>query len=190
MKSPPKPRAVVGLQCRMGSSRLPGKTLKEICGKPLIQRVWEALGDRHLRVALIPDTEENDVLAAFLRRHKMLYRRDSEPNPLMRYYNAALEWNPRVLVRVCGDAPFLRPEWINAAVDAAMDGPVFAPGVLHAGPCSAWDRAFMHYNGVDEHAGHDWFREHGKHIGLDWADISYFTVNTAEELERARGRFA
>lgn len=140
-------------------------------------------------MALIPDTEENDVLAAFLRRHKMLYRRGSEPNPLQRYFDACSEWQPKVLVRVCGDAPFLKPEWIDAAVHYGEQGPVFAPGVLHAGPCSAWDKAYMATNGVDEHAGHDWFRDHGKHIGEGWADSSYITVNTEAELEEARRRY-
>ena len=58
-------KSVLILQARMGSDRLPGKSMMPLAGKPLLYRILE----RVLRcqsidqiVVAAPDTNENDIL--------------------------------------------------------------------------------------------------------------------------------
>jgi len=56
------------VQARMGSTRLPGKMLLDLCGKPLVQRVLERVRNSKLVdkfILAVPDTKENDKLADF-----------------------------------------------------------------------------------------------------------------------------
>ena len=169
----------------MNCSRLPGKVLADICGKPMIQRVWDACDGPWKRLVLTTIKQEDDVLADFLLAHGMDYRRGSEPDVLSRYAQVAMLDKPHCLVRVCGDAPFIQAAWIEAAVKA--NAMVFVPQALHAGSWIAWDEANRYSQPYDwEHAGYHWFEEHSQILNLVPPD--YMTVNTQEDLDEARRR--
>ena len=177
-------KVIVGIQARLGSSRLPGKVLADICGKPMIQRVWEACSGPWRRMVLTTLKPEDDELCDFLKSQDMEYRRGSEPDVLSRYAEVASGLRPNCLIRVCADAPFLEARWIDAAVKANRS--VFVPKALHGGSWIAWDEANRNAQPKDwEHAGYYWFQEHATTLDLV-DDPEYFTVNAAGDLERAR----
>jgi glutamate-1-semialdehyde 2,1-aminomutase len=102
------------VQARQGSSRLPGKSLRPLAGRPLIAHVLE-------RAAAIPGIDSvmlatstagrDDALAstvAQLRRYSVV--RGSEHDVLDRIHLAASLARADVVMRLTGDCPLLAPE--------------------------------------------------------------------------------
>lgn len=103
---------VFGIQCRMGSSRLPGKVLKQLNGKELILHLHEALLNsgvlsKHVYF-LIPDTEKDVGLERFIKERNLNYLTGSETNVYSRYKKLCRELGEgKVVVRLTGDNPFI-----------------------------------------------------------------------------------
>lgn len=183
---------LVGIQARMSSERLPGKVMMDLHGKPMIQRVYEACWMPAERIVLTSKDKSDDPLVHWLLGMAIDHRRGSLDDVLSRYVAVAREKNPDVLVRVCGDAPFLEKRWIWRAVEHCEkhDEPVFVPGALHCGTPEHWIRcseATPRNDPDREHAGAAWFEIYGRTIECVPHD-TYMTVNTKEELEEARRR--
>lgn len=173
---------VVGIQARMSSTRLPGKVMADICGKPMIQRVWDACAGPWRRVVLTSTDASDDVLCTYMDRQMMAYMRGSLEDVLSRYLDAIKAFRPRRMARVCADEPFIKSEWIHATLEHPHERVYFA-GALHAGTSDEWFRSALYGGGSREHAASDAF-EFGALAGEVPAD--YFSVNTPEDLERAR----
>ena len=98
------------LQARMGSSRLPGKTLILIKSKPLIFYVIERLkliGEEI--VVLTSNLTKDDILEKWCLKNNIKCFRGSEKNVLERYYKAAIFYNADNIIRVTGDNPLVEP---------------------------------------------------------------------------------
>jgi spore coat polysaccharide biosynthesis protein SpsF (cytidylyltransferase family) len=178
---------VVAIQARMSSSRLPGKVLMDLGGAPMLSRVWDACGSQFERIVMTSRDTSDDHLAAWMGGMLYSYRRGSLPDVLSRYVALARERNPSVLVRVCGDAPFIDKRWIWKAVEECerSDEPVFVPGALHCGSTEDWLRCLDETDEEDkEHAGAAWFEIYGRTLKL--VPDGYRTINTKEDLEWAR----
>ena len=130
------PRVVAIVQARMNSTRLPGKVLRPIAGKPLLWHVVHRL--RNCRtvddIAVATSTDPGDnAVAEFCHEQGVICIRGSEHNVLARYALAAAETRADVVVRVTGDAPFIDPGFIDHFVTALIeqDGDYvkLAPGV-------------------------------------------------------------
>jgi spore coat polysaccharide biosynthesis protein SpsF len=107
------------IQARMGSTRMPGKVLKEAGGRPLL---WHLI--YRLRKA---NTIEDIVLATSrLDEDKILMEKAQEwgvmafagsPDDLLdRYYQAAREYNVDPIVRITGDCPLIDPLVVDQVV--------------------------------------------------------------------------
>ena len=180
-------KIIVGIQARLGSTRLPKKVLADLCGKTMLRRVWDACGGPWRRIVLTTLKESDDELCAYMDKEGMEYRRGSEPDVLSRYAQVANSERPHCLVRVCADAPFLQSVWIARAI--MEDQMVFVPQALHAGSWIAWEEANRYAAPYDwEHAGAHWFEEKAKRLEL--VPPNYLMVNTPEDLEEARKRLA
>lgn len=109
------------LQARMGSSRLPGKVMRPILGRPMIARQIERLArcrsiDR-LVVATSAETSD-DPLAQFLSSEGVGVFRGSLTDVLDRYYGAAEAFGPaEVILRLTADCPLTDPAVIDACVE-------------------------------------------------------------------------
>lgn len=175
----------VGIQARVSSTRLPGKVLMDLGGKPMIERVWDACWGPFDRVILTSKDPTDDDFCRCMKAHNIAHRRGSLANVLSRYTALAKEKRPDVLVRVCGDAPFLDRRWIFKAVDLAEAGPVFVPGALHAGRVEDWLDCEEQCDEEDkEHAGAYWFEDRG--VILDLVPKDYRSINTMEDMIWAR----
>lgn len=121
------PRIAAIIQARMGSTRLPGKTLADLHGNPVIdhviERVSRAEAIRDTVVAITANVED-DVLAEHLRQLGVSFVRGSSDDVLARYVLAAEFASAEVIVRITADCPLLDPEIIDTVVEAFGGPPV------------------------------------------------------------------
>ena len=114
-------KVVAIIQARMGSERLPGKSLADVSGKPLLQHVIERLA-RTLRVSeIVVATTPNPRDEAIVDLARSLGVRavvGSEDDVLARYLIAAREALADVIMRVTGDCPLIDAGLADAVVDA------------------------------------------------------------------------
>jgi spore coat polysaccharide biosynthesis protein SpsF len=121
------PRIVAVIQARMGSSRFPGKVLRDVAGKPLLWHVVERLkrSRRISAIAIATSTApRDDAIQTFAEKHGVTAIRGPEDNVLARFAMAAEAMDADVIVRVSADAPFIDADFIDHLVDAliAQDG--------------------------------------------------------------------
>lgn len=119
----------------MTSTRLPGKVLLDIAGKPMLQRVVErarrAATIHEVRVATTIEPSD-DPVAAFCQQNGIPVSRGSLNDVLDRYYQAARAAGADVIVRLTADCPLLDPQVVDGVVTAFLepDGCDFAANRL------------------------------------------------------------
>jgi spore coat polysaccharide biosynthesis protein SpsF len=115
-----KKRVVLIIQARMGSSRLPGKSMMDLAGAPLVGRILERV-KRCQRldeiVLAIPDTPEDSVLKELGQQHGVSVFAGSENDLVERYYQAALFSHADYIVRLPADNATPEPSEIDRIVD-------------------------------------------------------------------------
>jgi spore coat polysaccharide biosynthesis protein SpsF len=115
-----KPRVVLVIQARMGSTRLPGKSMMDLAGAPLVGRILERV-KRCKRldeiVLAIPDTPRDRVLGQLGREYGVTVFAGSENDLLERYYQAALASRAEVVGRLPADNATPEPSEIDRIVD-------------------------------------------------------------------------
>ena len=117
-------KIVAIVQARMGSSRLPGKVLKNIVGKSAIELLLLRLQQAQLidEICVATSVEkDNDLLCEQLKDLRVEYFRGSEQDVLGRFYEAACARNADVIVRITGDCPLVDPEVVDAVVRMILD---------------------------------------------------------------------
>jgi len=113
---------VIIIQCRMGSTRLPGKILKKLLNKEIIFWSYErCLKSYTDQVFLATSTNlENDVLENIFLENKMKYFRGSENDLLDRYYQLCKKIgldDDKNIIRITSDCPFVDPNMINDMIN-------------------------------------------------------------------------
>ena len=102
-------RIVVGIQARMGSKRLPGKSLMHVCGKPLVNLVAERirLSKSVSDIWVLTSTNpEDDALTEAIRPICHVLRGHDED--VQSRYKALWDRNGAdLMVRITGDCPFM-----------------------------------------------------------------------------------
>jgi len=113
------------IQARMGSSRLPGKVLKPILGRPMLELQIERLRRCKRIDQLVVATSVNPEDQAIADLCKSIgvdcFRGDPE-NVLDRFYRAAKQFNPEHVVRLTGDCPLADPALIDDLVEFYLAG--------------------------------------------------------------------
>lgn len=119
-----KPRTVALLQARMSSSRLPGKVLKDIHGKPMIEWVVKRTAAAKLvdfvGVATTVDSSDDSIEAWCRESHIACYR-GSMFDVLDRYYQSAKLYAADVVVRVTADCPVIDTNLVDETIQAFFD---------------------------------------------------------------------
>ncbi|MBN2473902.1 MAG: glycosyltransferase family protein [Pirellulales bacterium] len=195
------------IQARMGSTRLPGKVLSDLCGKSMLARVCDRVRrarriDR-LVVATTREAADQAVVEACDRLRVACFRGSSH-DVLDRYCRAARALGADVVVRITADCPLIDPEVVDRVVHAFLEHqPDYASNTLRrtwprgldteVATCDALERA-------DREATETYARthvtpylyRHGKRFRLfsvegteDFSDHRW-TVDLPEDLEFVR----
>ncbi len=112
------------VQARLGSTRLPGKALLDLCGHPVLH--WVLARTARARtldtVVLATSTApRDDALAALAGALDIACHRGCEDDVLARFADAAVAHGAAVVVRVCADNPLIAPEEIDRLVCCYQD---------------------------------------------------------------------
>lgn len=211
-------RIVAIIQARMNSSRLPGKVLQDLGGRPMLVRVAErvrrAKTIQSLMVATTLDASDDPLEALCHERGYAMYR-GSQYDVLDRFYQAACLAEADVIVRLTADCPLLDPDLIDQTVQLFLQsGADFAanrlpppwkrtfPIGLDVEVCSftalerAWNHAELLFE--REHVMPYLYDEEGRFkVAVLDNDVDYgslrWTVDTPQDLELVRvlvSRFA
>jgi spore coat polysaccharide biosynthesis protein SpsF len=111
------------IQARMGSSRLPGKVLLPLAGRPVLWHVVHRLRKcRTVNVVAVATSTGagDDPIAEFARAEGIACVRGPEDDVLARYVLAAERLGADVVVRVTGDAPLIDPATIDRLVELLL----------------------------------------------------------------------
>jgi spore coat polysaccharide biosynthesis protein SpsF len=118
-------KTVAIIQARMNSSRLPGKVLMPLAGKPVLYRVIERLRHCRLLDEIVVATSNNDSdepVSDFCKSQDINCFRGSLDDVLGRYYFAATEYNAEIIIRITADCPVIDPVVVDAVVTASLSG--------------------------------------------------------------------
>ena len=118
-----KPRIVAVIQARMGSTRLPGKTMMDLAGTPLLDRLLRQLaGAKSLDEVVVATSVDStdDVIERFASQRGFRVVRGSEQDVLSRYVLAAEAAKADVIVRLTADCPLHSPDTVDEVVLAFM----------------------------------------------------------------------
>ena len=111
------------IQARMGSKRLPGKSLFDLAGEPLVGRILERVSRcKHIDeiILAIPDTDENLPLKNLARKYEVNVYAGSEHDLLERYYQAAKIFKSKYICRLPADNATPEPSEIDRMIEFHM----------------------------------------------------------------------
>jgi len=117
-------RVVAVIQARMGSTRLPGKVLRDIGGQTMLARVVRRVQRATLLDEVVVATTTESVDDAIVIECEDLgvpvFRGDEE-DVLDRFYWAARAYQAQIVVRITADCPLISPQIIDRVVGAFLD---------------------------------------------------------------------
>ena len=198
-----KKRVVLILQARMGSQRLPGKSLMDLAGAPLVGRILERVKrckNIDEIVLAIPDTNADKPLESLAKDYGVTAFLGSENNLVERYYQAALETSAGVVVRIPADNATPEPREIDRIIKhhLSLNRPGFSSNLSVINDSGYPDGIgaevfdFSLLEDIQKHVTDSFKREHvhlnfynyetGAAVDSNWCPIS--TVQCPEEFRR------
>jgi len=118
-------KTIIIIQARMGSTRLPGKVMKELYGQTVlshdIERVKQSTMVDDIVVATTVAEADDRIVAEALKCGVKVIR-GSEEDVLSRYYLAATENGADIVVRITSDCPMIDPKVIDGIVSFFKEG--------------------------------------------------------------------
>lgn len=193
------------IQARMGSSRLPGKVLRTVGEKSLLEillgRMTKSAEIDKIILATTTNPED-EVLLTVAKSMGIDVFRGSEEDVLDRYYRASLDFRLDNVVRVTADCPFVDPEVVDKLTRIFLDSdldflsnseplPSTWPDGMDVSVFSfpALERAFQSsvLPSEREHVTFHFWRQHSYRSALldlseDLSDLR-FTVDYEEDLD-------
>src|ERR1700743_1854177 len=117
-------RVVAVIQARMGSTRLPGKVLKPIAGKPLLWHIVHRLKACRLLEDIAVATSVNpadEAIVEWCNQEGVIVVRGPEDDVLARYARAAEKLDADIIVRVSSDAPFIDAGFVDHLIATLIE---------------------------------------------------------------------
>jgi spore coat polysaccharide biosynthesis protein SpsF len=127
-------RVVAIIQARMGSTRLPGKVLRDIRGASMLARVVNRARKSNLLdeilVATTTEPHDDSIVAACQFLGTPVFR-GSQEDVLDRYYRAAVAYKAEAVVRITSDCPLIDSEIVDRVVRSFLEeNPDYASNTL------------------------------------------------------------
>jgi spore coat polysaccharide biosynthesis protein SpsF len=113
------------IQARMSSTRLPGKVLLPLAGRPVLEHVVNRIAQCSIigRIVVATSLEpSDDPIEQWCREHAVACYRGSLHDVLDRYYQAALLYKADAIVRITADCPAIDPTIVDKVVQGFLDG--------------------------------------------------------------------
>jgi spore coat polysaccharide biosynthesis protein SpsF len=126
-------RRVLIVQARMTSTRLPGKVLEDLAGRPMLARQLDRLRACRNADDIVVATTTNatdDPLVALADAAGARWFRGSEADVLARYAGAAREAGADLVVRVTSDCPLIDPGEVDVVIAALEPGADYAANII------------------------------------------------------------
>lgn len=204
-------KVVAIIQARMGSTRLPGKVLKELGGETVLAQVISRIRNcRHLSELIVATSVDpaDDVIVQECNRLGARVFRGDQHDVLDRYYQATREVGAEVIVRITADCPLIDPTVSDQTIAAFLQAaPDYASNVLQRTFPRGLDTEVMTTDALQhawsearspherehvtpflyEHPGH--FRLLSVVADADYSDHRW-TLDTPEDLEFLRAVYA
>lgn len=116
-------KIVAIVQARMGSTRLPGKVLKEINKKSLLNYQVERMSQVKLinQIVVATTPNGNEEIIKLCKFNNLDYFIGSENNVLERYYQAAKKFDADIIVRMTADCPLIDPDVVNQIISYYLE---------------------------------------------------------------------
>jgi len=109
---------------RLKSTRYPKKALADLCGKPLILRLFERISQAVLPDGIVLCTsthEQDDPIQVLAEQHGISVYRGSENDVIARFLDVARSREAKTVIRVTGDNPLTDPEMMDIMVKEHTD---------------------------------------------------------------------
>lgn len=120
----PKLHIVAIVQARMSSTRLPGKTMLDVLGKPLLYRQLERMEKAQFidKIVVATSTQsDDDAIAEFCLKHGYSCFRGSLDDLLDRHYQAAVRFDADVVLKIPSDCPLIDHRIIDLVVEEYLN---------------------------------------------------------------------
>ncbi|OCL25607.1 3-deoxy-manno-octulosonate cytidylyltransferase [Orenia metallireducens] len=124
-------KVIAIIPARYSSTRLPGKPLKDICGKSMIQRVYEQVKLSTTLDKVIVATDDSriyDTVKAF--GGEVVMTSAEHKTGTDRLAEVAKELSSEIIVNVQGDEPLINPAMIDQAVRPLLEDTSIKMGTL------------------------------------------------------------
>jgi spore coat polysaccharide biosynthesis protein SpsF len=112
-------KRVIIVQARMTSTRLPGKVLMDVAGRPMLSQQLRRLKICQRADEIVVATTTNttdDRVVAVAEQEGIRWFRGSERDVLSRYVGAAREAKAEIVVRVTADCPLIDPWEVDRVI--------------------------------------------------------------------------
>ncbi len=107
------------IQARMGSTRLPGKVLRSLCGQPvlwhIVRRMKKVRGLNDIVVATSTSIQDQAIIE-FCNNNDIKWFAGSENDVLDRFVQAARSFDSDQVVRITADCPLIGPELVEQLI--------------------------------------------------------------------------
>jgi spore coat polysaccharide biosynthesis protein SpsF len=112
-------KIVAVIQVRIGSTRLPGKVMKEVVGKPVLELLIERLRHSKLINKIVVATtglKKDDIIVDLCRKLGIDYFRGSEDDVMGRVLGALKQYGADAGVEIYGDCPLIDPAIVDSII--------------------------------------------------------------------------
>lgn len=116
-----KKKNIIIIQARMNSSRLPGKVMKNLSGKPMLSHVvLRSRASQKAGSVCVATSKEgsDDRIAALCAREGVPCHRGSLTDVLARYADAARDAGAATVIRITADCPLVDPHVVDSCIAA------------------------------------------------------------------------
>ena len=170
------------VQARMGSTRLPGKVMRRVAGKPLIGYLIDSLlecKNIDKTIYAIPEKDKSSALGEYLGVRHVTIVLGPEDDVAARFRIALEKYPCDMFVRVCADSPLLEPGTVDEAT-FLWDNPYYHVGSIPGNQAEGFEtKAFLK-------AEPDMDGEEREHLGHYFRNIYASVVDTPEDFERVK----